>query len=194
MAFRRSRGLSFRKRSKIVSASAAKRNAILVLEIIIVLLVAYVLVYCVGMRVTVAGNSMEPALREGESAFINRLVYELSDPDSGDVVVFLPNGNEKSHYYIKRIVGIPGDKVQIRDGVLYVNGEMFDTKDTEAIVTPGLAEEEITVGEDEYFVIGDNRNSSEDSRYANIGNVREDDIVGKVWFCYNSITDMGRVK
>ncbi len=194
MAFGRSKGLSFRNKRKKVSASAAKRNAVFVLQIIIVLLIAYVLVFCAGMKVTVAGNSMESTLKDGEAVLINRFTYFISDPKPGDVVAFLPKGNEKSHYYIKRIVGTPGDKVQIREGVLYVNGEMFDEEDTEAITHAGLAEEELTVGEDEYFVIGDNRNSSEDSRYANIGNVRDEDIVGKVWFAYNSIRDMGRVK
>ncbi|MCD8299960.1 MAG: signal peptidase I, partial [Clostridiales bacterium] len=84
--------------------------------------------------------------------------------------------------------------VQITDGVLYVNGEMFDEQDTEAIENAGLAEDPITMGDDEYFVIGDNRNNSEDSRYANFGNVKEEYIAGKAWFYYGAINKLGRIR
>lgn len=194
MPFFRPRGLSFRKKRKKVTLTAARSMALFIGEIIITLFIAFVLVYCVGMKVTVAGNSMEDTLSDGETVLVNRFTYNLTDPKAGDVIVFRPNGNEESHYYVKRVVAVPGDTVQIRDGVLYVNGEMFDEEDTEAIKNPGIAEEEITVGDGEFFVLGDNRNSSEDSRYANIGNVKKEDIVGKVWFHMDSVRDMGRVK
>ncbi len=193
MALLRTKGLSFRRRRKKVSQSASKNIALLIVEILIALFLAFVVVYSVGMKVTVSGNSMESTVSDGDRVFVNRLVYSLSEPKAGDVIVFLPNGNEKSHYYVKRVVAVSGDTVQISDGVLYVNGEMYDEEDTEAIVNAGLAEEEITVGEDEYFVLGDNRNSSEDSRYANIGNIKKDYVVGKAWFYFSSIRDMGRV-
>ena len=109
------------------------------------------------------------------------------------MIVFLPNGNEKSHYYIKRVIGVPGDKVQIKNGLLYVNGELYDVEDTETIKNAGLAEDEITVGEDEYFVLGDNRNSSEDSRYANIGNIKKEYIQGKAWFVARPFNKMGKI-
>ncbi|MCD7980939.1 MAG: signal peptidase I [Clostridiales bacterium] len=190
----RSKGLSFRRRKKKVSMGATKNIVLFAVKVVLALFLAFVVVSCVGMKVTVTGNSMETAVSDGDSILVNRLIYLLSDPKAGDVVVFLPNGNEKSHYYVKRVVAVPGDTVQIIDGVLYVNGELFDEEDTEAIVSAGLAEEEITVGEDEFFVLGDNRNSSEDSRYANIGNVRKEDIVGKAWFYFQSFSEMGRVQ
>ena len=189
-----SKGLSFRKRRKKVNLSAAKSGALWAVEIVIVLIIAFVVVYCAGMKVTVVGNSMESTLSDGSQVLVNRFTYNLSEPKPGDVIAFLPNGNEKSHYYIKRVVGVPGDKVQISDGVLYVNGELFDTTDTEAIQNAGMAERELVVGEDEYFVLGDNRNSSEDSRYANIGNIKKEDITGKVWFVIKPFQKMGRIK
>ncbi len=194
MAPLRTKGLSFRRRRKKVSLSMSVNIALMAIKILIALFLAFVVVYSVGMKVTVSGNSMESTVSDGDRVLVNRLVYSLSEPKAGDVIVFLPNGNEKSNYYVKRVVAVPGDTVQIKDGVLYVNGEMYDEEDTEAIVNAGLAEEEITIGEDEYFVLGDNRNSSEDSRYANIGNVDIEYIVGKAWFYYGSIRDMGRVK
>ena len=107
-------------------------------------------------------------------------------------MVFLPNGNEKSHYYVKRVIAVPGDKVQIKDGAVYVNGELFDEKaETAAILDAQLAAEEIELGEDEYFVLGDNRNNSEDSRYANIGNVKKEYIIGKAWFIVSPFQDFG---
>ncbi|MCD8109291.1 MAG: signal peptidase I [Clostridiales bacterium] len=194
MAPLRTKGLSFRRRKKKFSLSMSKNIALMAIKILIALFLAFVVVYSVGMKVTVSGNSMESIISDGDRVLVNRLVYSLSEPKAGDIIVFLPNGNEKSHYYVKRVVAVPGDTVYISDGVLYVNGEMYDDEDTEAIVNAGLAEEEITIGEDEYFVLGDNRNSSEDSRYANIGNIKMEYIVGKAWFYYSSIRDMGRVQ
>ena len=142
MPFFRSRGLSFRRKRKKVTLTAARSMTLLIGEIAITLFIAFVLVYCVGMKVTVVGNSMEDTLTDGESVLVNRFTYNLTDPKSGDVVVFTLNENDDSHYYIKRVVAVPGDTVQIRDGILYVNGEMFDEEDTEAIQNAGLAEEE----------------------------------------------------
>lgn len=166
-----------------------------VVEIAIVLIIAFVFVYFIGHRTTVVGQSMNPSLENGEGILVNRFVYKVTDPKPNDVIVFLPNGNEKSHYYIKRVIAVPGDTVQIKNGAVYVNGELFDEKvDTAAIAEAGIASEEITVGEDEYFVLGDNRNSSEDSRYANIGNVKKEYIVGKAWFRVSPFRKIGFIK
>ena len=107
----------------------------------------------------------------------------MTDPKRGDIIVFLPNGNEKSHYYVKRVIGVPGDTVLIQNGAVYINGEVYKEEiEAAAIEEAGLASEEITLDSDEYFVLGDNRNNSEDSRYANIGNIKKDYIIGKAWF------------
>ena len=188
------RGLSFRRKRRKVTATGAKHWAFFVFQIVVVLGLSFFAAYSLGMHVTVMGSSMEDTLEDGDTVFVNRVAYLVSEPQAGDIVVFLLNGNEKDHYYVKRVVAVPGDTVQIVDGVLYVNGEMYDEEDTEAIKTAGLAQEEITLGEDEYFVLGDNRNSSEDSRYTSIGNVSLEDIAGKAWFYYGSLNDLGRVK
>ncbi len=194
MSLFRRQGLSFRRERRIKQITRFQKFGITLMEIVVPLMVAFVLVYCLGMTVTMNGASMEGTLENGETILVNRIIYSVSQPKSGDVVVFKPNGNEKSQYYIKRVVAVPGDTVQIVDGVLYVNGEMFDSKDTEVIENAGLAAEPVTVGTGEYFVIGDNRNNSEDSRYASFGNVKEDYIAGKAWFYYSAINKLGRIK
>lgn len=114
---------------------------------------------------------------------MNRILYRISMPKRGDVIVFLPNGNQNTHFYVKRVVGLPGETVQIREGNVYIDGvllaenELFDK-----IADPGIAQSELLLGSDEFFVLGDNRNSSEDSRSGNIGAVKKDSIIGKAWF------------
>ena len=151
-----------------------------VAEIAGVILLAFILVSTFGIRTNVVGQAMSDTLENGDEVFINKLV---KSPDSGDVIVFLPNGNEKSHYYIRRVIGVPGDRVQIKDGAVYINGELYNEKiDVAAMEDEGIAGEEIVLGEEEYFVLGDNRNNSEDSRYANIGNIKKEYIVGSAWY------------
>ena len=194
MLFRTS-GLNFRRKRRKMKLSTAKSAAAWAVEILIVLLVAFVLVYCAGMRVTMVGNSMESTVSDGSQILVKRFIYNVKSPKSGDVIVFLPNGNEKSHYYVKRVIGVPGDKVQIKSGLLYVKwGNYMIRKIQIPSKNAGVAEEEITVGEDEYFVLGDNRNSSEDSRYANIGNIKKEYIKGKAWFVVRPFKKMGRIR
>ena len=142
-----------------------------------------------GVTTNVVGVSMEPTLYNGQLIFINSFVYQISSPKAGDVVVFLPNGNENTHYYVKRVAAVPGDKVLIQGGILYVNGEVSPWV-TEKLLDPGIAANEFTLGSEEYFCIGDNPGNSEDSRSANIGPVKETDIIGKAWF-HASCEEMG---
>ena len=126
---------------------------------------------------------MSETLENGDQILVNRFMYKVIGPKANDVIVFLPNGNEKSHYYVKRVIGVPGDTVQIKNGRIYVNGTEFTEKvDVASSEDAGLAADAVTLGDDEYFVLGDNRNNSEDSRYANIGNIKKDYIIGKAWF------------
>ena len=147
------------------------------------------------MKTSVIGSSMEPVLYNGQEIFLNRIIYRVTSPKKGDVVVFLPNGNEKSHYYIKRVVGTPGDTLGVKNGILYVNDEAIEEYFNDKIAEPGLLEETIELKTDEYFVIGDNCNSSEDSRSANIGSIKKQHIIGKGWFkMAHGLSDMGFIE
>ncbi len=178
----RRKGLTFYQKKKKLNMVLIKEIASWIFWIFVSAFLAVVLVYCVGMKTSVIGSSMEPCLYNGQEIFLNRIIYKISSPKAGDVVVFQPNGNEKAHYYVKRVVAVPGDTLYIKEGILYVNGEIQDDYFDDKIAEPGLAENEITLGEDEYFVIGDNCNNSEDSRSANIGNIEKQYIIGKAWF------------
>lgn len=179
----RKKGLSFYRKKKKISSAALRETAHWFFLVFTAALIASVLVFSVGMRTSVIGVSMEPGLYNGQEILINQLKYKFVNPKRGDVVVFLPNGNQNTHYYVKRVVGVPGETIQIRDGKLYINGVLAEESESyDKIADAGIAENEITLGSDEYFVMGDNCNNSEDSRSGNIGAVKRDDITGKAWF------------
>ncbi len=189
---RKRSGLNFNKQRKKFNLPLFKEVLVWITETAITLLLAFVFVYFFGLRISVVGQAMGDTLAGGDQVFVNRFIYNLASPKPNDIVVFLPNGNEKSHYYVRRVVAVPGDTVQVLNGAVYVNGEMFEEEaDVPSIEEAGLAEEEITLGTDEYFVLGDNRNNSEDSRYANIGNVKKEYMEGKAWFWLRSFGKMG---
>lgn len=192
---RRRQGLSFYRKKKKISAGVVKEILSWMFLVFVAVFIAFFVVHVAGMSIRMIGVSMEPGLSNGQSVLINRYAYLLTSPQEGDVVAFLPNGNENSHYYVKRVVAGPGDTVQIIDGRLYVNDEQVQEEEFDKMATAGIAENPIILGADEYFVLGDNRNNSEDSRSANIGPVKGKDIVGKVWFHMGSETDgIGFVK
>ncbi|MDO5407268.1 MAG: signal peptidase I [Eubacteriales bacterium] len=150
-----------------------------VVDIVVALAFAWFCLHSFGTQVTVTGQSMVPLLNSGDVVLVNRLAYDLGKPDRMDVVVFEREDNKTN---VKRVIGIPGDVVQIRDGILYVNDQRVEQTDgLDQVSLAGLAEDPIELGEKEYFLLGDNRDSSEDSRFANVGNVKEKQIMGKVW-------------
>jgi signal peptidase I len=187
--------LNFYKRKKKISVSLLKEIFIWIFDVAVVLIIAFALVHFIGEKTSIIGESMSPTLENDDVVIINKFIYELSSPDRNDIVVFKPNGNEKLHYYIKRVVGLPGEKVQIVDGTIYIDGELLEENiEVAPIDNPGLASTPITLGTDEYFVLGDNRNNSEDSRFAEIGNVNIDDIAGKAWFRISPKSKIGFIK
>lgn len=177
----KNRGLSFYKRKKTISTAHVREVFTWLFGIMAAIFIAVVLNVFLGMSTSVVGVSMEPTLYNGQQIFINSFVYLISSPKAGDVIVFLPNGNENAHYYVKRVTAVPGDRVLISGGILYVNGEESPWV-TEKLVDAGIVANEFTLENGEYFCIGDNPGNSEDSRSANVGPVKETDIIGKVWF------------
>lgn len=151
-------------------------------EIIFVIVLAYLIIAYGVERTVVLGDSMNLTLKDREKVIINKMVYRYSDPERFDVIVFRQSGKEHSYYNIKRIIGLPGETVQIIDGIVFIDGTPLKEKiEVEPMVNGGLADEEILLEENEYFVLGDNRNNSEDSRFANIGAILRKDIIGKAW-------------
>ncbi len=153
-----------------------------VLEIILVIAAAYLVIEYAVEKTTMNGISMQTTLEDGDKIIINKLAYVRSAPKRNDVIVFMQNRNEHSYYNIKRVIGIPGDMIEIVEGKVFINGERLkEVIPVEEMRVAGLAKEPILLGENEYFVLGDNRNYSEDSRFANIGIVVREDVIGKAW-------------
>ena len=125
---------------------------------------------------------MEPTLHDGDNLIVDKITYRFNDPKRFDIIVF-PFRYKENTYYIKRIIGLPGDPVQItNDGKIYINQEeLKEGYGQEVILDPGNAYTPITLGEDEYFVLGDNRNNSSDSRSSSVGIIQRDDIIGRAW-------------
>lgn len=178
----RRKGLTFYEKEKKISKATIREIFSMCFYSFAAVLLAFVIVFSVGMKVGVIGVSMEPALYNGQEVLVNRFIYKISTPKRGDIIVFLPNGNENAHYYLKRVVGLPGERVQIIDGYVYINGELLaEDESYDKIADPGIADGEILLKNDEFFVLGDNRNNSEDSRSGNIGAVSKSTIAGKAW-------------
>ncbi len=161
-------------------------------------LASFVTTY-VAHQTTVEGESMEPTLTDGDSVIIQRLSYYFADPKRYDVVVFpvsYDDGTAKKTYYIKRVIGLPGETVQIIDGSVYINNEKLDDDvyGAAAINEAGIAENPLVLGENQYFVMGDNRNMSTDSRNSYVGLVNKNDIIGEAWLCTWPLNHFGGVK
>lgn len=153
-----------------------------ILYILVVLLGTYLLITFVGQRTSVSGSSMEPTLSNNDQLILDKISYRFSEPQRFDIIVFPFQYAEKT-FYVKRIIGLPGETVQIDlQGNIYINGQILNEDyGKETINFAGLAVEPITLGDDEYFVMGDNRNNSSDSRDPSVGNIRRSNIIGKAW-------------
>ncbi|MCI9071612.1 MAG: signal peptidase I [Lachnospiraceae bacterium] len=154
------------------------------LYLLIVLCLTYLVIAFVGQRTEVNGGSMEPTLSDEDNLIVDKITYRFHDPQRFDIIVFPFKYKEKT-YYIKRIIGLPGETVQIdQQGNIYIDGEILNENYGKEVIQPdhiGLASQPITLGDDEYFVLGDNRNNSTDSRVSQVGNIKRDDIIGRAW-------------
>ena len=166
-----------------------------IFQIAVTLVLAAVVAIFFFQSITMQESSMEPTLETGERFFVNKLIYKFTSPDRGDIIAFTKDGSDDAPIHIKRVIGLPGETIEIRDGVIYIDGEEYEEKgDLPQITNPGLAEDGVTLGNDEYFVLGDNRNNSEDSRFAEVQNIDKKYIEGKLWFCIYPADQMGFVK
>ena len=165
-----------------------------VFYIAFVLVLTWVIITFVGQRTRVDGRSMMNTLHDGDNLIVEKLSYRFSDPKRFDIIVFPPTG--KKEYYIKRIIGLPGETVQIdENGNIYINGELLEENyGAETIQNPGRAAKPITLGDDEYFVMGDNRNNSKDSRSEEVGNVKRSQIIGRAWLHIWPLNKFGLLK
>lgn len=175
--------------------SAARETVNFLLYILIVFLLTYLVIHYVGQRTQVSGTSMEYTLSDGDNLIVDKISYRFHKPERFDIIVF-PFRYEEDTYYIKRIIGLPGETVQIdEEGTILIDGEALEESyGREVMLDAGQAAEPIELGEDEYFVLGDNRNASSDSRDPRVGVVYGKDIIGRAWLRIYPFDSIGFIK
>ena len=161
------------------------------LYIVLIIAFTWFVVTFVGQRIEVSGSSMETTLSDKDQLIVDKMTYRFRDPKRYDIVVF-PYQYQDNTYYIKRIIGLPGETVQILSGMVYIDGMRLDEHyGNEIMENPGIAEEPLTLGEDEYFVLGDNRNNSSDSRASDVGLIHRKDLIGRAWIRVWPLSQIG---
>ena len=175
-----------------------------VIYIAVVVGFTFLFIHFVAQVTRVSGRSMEPTLHGTEqtentfgaehvdSLIVDKISYRFRDPERFDIIVF-PFQHAEHTYFIKRIIGLPGETVLIdEEGNIYINGErLYESYGKEVILFPGIAQYGITLGDDEYFVMGDNRNNSMDSRDENVGNIHKDQIIGRAFLRFYPFSEFG---
>ena len=166
-----------------------------IFQIAVVLIFGILAGIALFQSVTVQESAMEPTLQVGERFFVNRAVYKVSSPERGDIIVYKTSGSDDAALHIRRVIGLPGERIQISNGKILIDGKEYEEANQfPEITNPGLASTTVTLESGEYFVLGDKRNNSEDSRYADIGNVKKRYIVGKLWFTCSPMKKFGFMK
>ena len=166
-----------------------------ILYILVIIGLTWMIVTFVGQRTRVSGQSMETTLQDGDNLIVDKISYRFHDPSRYDIIVF-PYKYEENTFYIKRIIGLPGEIVQVKDGYTYINGKKLtsDIYGREVMDEPGIAEEPIKLGSDEYFVLGDNRNHSQDSRDPYVGVLKRSDLLGRAFIRIYPLNKFGVIK
>ena len=166
-----------------------------ILYILVIIGLTWMIVTLVGQRTRVSGQSMETTLQDGDNLIVDKISYRFHDPSRYDIIVF-PYKYEENTFYIKRIIGLPGEIVQVKDGYTYINGKKLtsDIYGREVMDEPGIAEEPIKLGSDEYFVLGDNRNHSQDSRDPYVGVLKRSDLLGRAFIRIYPLNKFGVIK
>lgn len=188
-------GIKTRYVKKYLYKSRVRSALVWAVQIIVVLLLAALFSIYMCKSAVVQEGSMDPTLKAGDKVMINTAAYRFSSPQRGDIIAFRLNEDSDSSIHIKRIIGLPGETVQITDGMVYINGQPLDEHyGNAAIENPGIAAEPVTLGEDEYFVMGDNRNNSQDSRNSNVGVIHRDELLGRAWVRIWPLSDFGVIR
>lgn len=161
------------------------------LYIVLIIAFTWFVVTFVGQRTEVSGSSMETTLSDKDQLIVDKMTYRFRDPKRYDIVVF-PYQYQDNTYYIKRIIGLPGETVQILSGMVYIDGMRLDEHyGNEMMENPGIAEEPLTLDENEYFVLGDNRNNSSDSRASDVGLIHRKDLIVRAWIRVWPLSQIG---
>ena len=184
--------ISFKKREILYRPHEPIIKAIV--DIIVIVCAAFLMINFFFDNTSITGHSMNNTLKNDDVMLVNKVAYKYRDPKRYDVIIFKPNIGNVSDYYTKRIIGLPGETVQIVDGKVYIDGDVLkDDVIDEVIYNAGNAAKPIKLGYNEYFVLGDNRNNSDDSRFSNVGFVKYEDIIGMPWFVVYPFSSFGTV-
>lgn len=160
-----------------------RRILMLLLQLMVVLLLSAACAFVFFGSVMIQENSMNPTLESGDRVFVNRAAYLVTGVRRGDVIAYRSSNEIDAGIHVKRVIALPGETIQIKDGLILINGKTYiENKEFPNISKPGIAEDGVKLGSDQYFVLGDNRNNSEDSRFADVGNIKKRQIYGSVWF------------
>lgn len=183
------------EKEEIQNVDPKKEVISMILYLAVVFLAVYLIITYVGQRTAVNGDSMEPTLSNGDNLIMDKISYHFRDPKRYEVVIF-PCPTEPDVYYIKRVIGLPGETIQIKDEKVYINGKELETEvyGIAPIEEAGIASEPLILSDDEYFVLGDNRPVSRDSRYEEVGPISRDTIEGRAWVRIYPFSKMGFVK
>lgn len=170
------------EQKKGLSRQTIRRIVFNAAEVVAVLILAAAVTFAFGTRVTIQEASMDPTLQIGDTVFINKIAYAVTGVARGDLIAYRSLDSMDSSVHVKRVIGLPGETIEIRDGLILINGSTYiEERELPGIVNPGLAKDTITLKAGQYFVLGDNRNNSEDSRFADVGNIDETQITGEIW-------------
>ncbi len=178
--------------SNLSTEELARLIARWVIDLVLVLALALFLVHMLGGQTEMTGSAMDPTLTNGDRLLIDRFPKVLKRFSRFDIVVCAPA--EGGRVMIRRIAGLPGETVQIREGSVYINGEPLTLPVDTDLQTGGLASEPLTLGDDEYFLLGDHAESSLDSRFSDVGNVQGETLLGRVWFRLAPFRRIGGVR
>lgn len=170
----------------------------IILDLTFYVLLIFVCIYIIPnyviQRTVVDGTSMEDTLYDKDQLYVEKISYHFDVLKRFDIIVFYPYGREYSDYYVKRIIGLPGETVQIVGSDIYIDGKpLKEQYGKDPITDPGRAENPIKLADDEYFVLGDNRSVSVDSRSESVGNVKQKNIGGRVIIRIKPLSRFGPV-